>query len=85
MMNLDEKIRYAKEDVTELENIEVTELVNIKLMINIYNNLYGRWINGGRCDEIIRSKLSIIELTAGVFSWPIGFNTDGYMVIEEGN
>lgn len=77
MMNLDEKIRYAKE--------EGTELYKVKLMINIYNNLYGRWINGGRCDEIIRSKLSIIELTAGVFSWPIGFNTDGYMVIEEGN
>ena len=61
----------------------VTELDNIKLMVNIYNNLYGRWVNGGRCDDIIHSKLSIIELTAGVFSWPIGFNTDGYMVIED--
>lgn len=77
MMNLDEKVRYANEEVTELDNI--------KLMINIYNNLYGRWISGGRCDEITRSKLSIIELTAEVFSWPIGFNTDGYMVIEVGN
>lgn len=40
MMNLDEKIRYAKEEGTELYKVN---------------------------------------------SWPIGFNTDGYMVIEEGN
>ena len=74
MMNLDEKIRLAKEAGTELDKI--------KLMVSVYNNLYTKWVNGGRCDEFIRSKLTTIELIADVFCWPIVFNTVGYMAIE---
>lgn len=50
MLSIDEKIRLAKEAGTELDKI--------KLMVNIYNDLYAEWVIGGRCDEIIHSKLT---------------------------
>lgn len=75
MLTVDEKIKKAKEQGTERDKI--------KLMIHFYNTLYNKWVDGGRCDEITRSKVSIIELTADVFGWPIEYNRRGLMCFTE--